>query len=131
LAAPCVPYTTLFRSRTWHGGALGEWLATEAIAIVFFHQPGHVWADWDNLGRVNFGVHHKVVLLDFGEISGVTKAGDLENFLEVSADIGHLRQLVAGALEVAVVDRIKADEGNKQANIGLGDVIADHIPLLA
>src|SRR5699024_10067014 len=119
------------RQSAWQSGAICKWLTAKAIPVMRFHQPRHVWTDRHDLGGVNLGVHHEVVLLNFGEIGGVTKAWDLEELLQVAADIRHLRQLVAGALEVAVVHRIEANEGYKETDIGLSDVIANHVTLLA
>ena len=96
-----------------------------------FHQPRHVWTDRHDLGGVNLGVHHEVVLLDLGEVRGVTKARNLEELLQVAADIRKLSHLVTGALKVAVINRIEANQGDKETDIGLGDVVTHHVALLA
>ena len=76
-------------------------------------------------------MHHKVVLFNLGEVSRVAEARNLEELLQVTANVRQLSHLVARALKVAVVDGIEADEGDKETDIGLRDVIANHVALFA
>ena len=72
--------------------------------------------DRHDLGGV-ISVHHEVVLL-IPVKSVVSPKPESEELLQVAADIRKLSHLVTGALKVAVINRIEANQGDK-ADIGL------------
>ena len=82
------------------------------------------------LRRIDVGVHDVVVLLDLDEVDGVAEAGRLEQVPRVGPQHRHLGELVPVALEVAVVDGVEAGQRGEQPDVGLGDGVADQIPLV-
>src|SRR5688572_25610768 len=62
--------------------------------------PGH------DAGGVHVALHHVVVLLDLVEVDGLAETGRLEEVTCIAPQVGHLDELVAVALEVAVIDGV-------------------------
>jgi hypothetical protein len=73
-------------------------------------------------------VHHEVVLLDLGEVGCVVESGGLVQVAGVGPEHRQLGQLVPVALEVVVVDGVEPDQRGEQADVGLGDGVADQVP---
>ena len=93
-------------------------------------QFGQVGAERHDPGRVDVAVHLVVVPLDVVEVDGVAEAGGLEQVPGVRPQHRHLAQLLPVALEVAVVDRVEADQRGEQPHVGLGDGVADQVALV-
>jgi hypothetical protein len=72
-------------------------------------------------------VHEVVVPLDVVEVDRVAEPRGLEQVARVAPQRRELDQLVAVALEVAVVDGVEADQGGEQPYVGLGDVVTDQV----
>ena len=68
--------------------------------------------------------------LDVDEVDRVAEPGRLEQVAGVGPQHRQLGQLLAVALELAVVDGVEAGQGREQPDIGLGDGVADEVALL-
>ena len=58
-------------------------------------------------------------------------AGQLESSRSKAPEIRIVDEASEVALEVAVIDRIEADERGEQAPVGLGDAVAEQVALFA
>jgi hypothetical protein len=72
-------------------------------------------------------VDAEVVPLDVVEVDRVAEARRLEQVAGIRPQRGELAELVAVALEVAVVDGVEAHERGEQAHVGLGDRVAHEV----
>ena len=68
--------------------------------------------------------------LDVHEVDRVAEAGRLEQVPGVGPQHRQLGQLLAVALEVAVVDGVEPGQRREQADVGLGDRVADEVALV-
>ncbi|CAM2794067.1 hypothetical protein DEAB109302_00980 [Dermacoccus abyssi] len=84
-------------------------------------------ADRHDLRRVDVGVDDVIVLFDLREVDRVAEAGRAEQVPRVRPQHRHLGELVAVALQVAVVDGVETREGREEAHVGLGDVLAHEV----
>ncbi len=83
-----------------------------------------VGARRDDAGRVDVALHHVVVPLDVVEVDSISEARRLEEVARVRPQHRHLAELLAVALEVAVVHGVEAHQGDEEAHVGLGDGVA-------
>ena len=74
-------------------------------------------------------MHQVVVALDVVEVDRVAEARRLEEVTGVGPEHRQLGELGAVALEVAVIDGVEAGERGEQADVGLGDRVADQVAL--
>jgi len=72
-------------------------------------------------------VHDVVVPLDLVEVDGVAEPRGLEQVAGVRPQHRHLGELVAVALEVAVVDRVEPHRRREEAHVCLGDRVAHQV----
>jgi len=72
-------------------------------------------------------VHDVVVPLDLVEVDGVAEPRGLEQVAGVRPQHRHLGELVAVALEVAVVDRVEPHQRREEADVCLGDRVAHQV----
>src|SRR4051812_35334700 len=96
------------RTRPATGGTL------ELLAAVRAHPAAEGRSMGHDSGRVQLRVDDVVVLLDLLEVGVVAEASCLEEVAGVAPQRRHLGQLVAVALEVAVVDRVEAGKGREK-----------------
>ena len=115
----------------WSGrGAVTERPATERFPAVWCDPPRQVGAERHDPGRVDVGVNLVVVAFDVDEVDRVAEAGGLEQVAGIGPQHRHLGQLLAVALEVAVIHGVEPDQGREQADVGLGDRVADQVALV-
>lgn len=66
----------------WHcpgqASSFCEWCAGKVIAAVWLRQAGDIWPCRHGLHGVYLAVHEVVMLLNFGEVGGITEARRLE-----------------------------------------------------
>ncbi len=99
--------------------------ARGALAATVRREPARrVRAGGDDLRGIDVGVDDVVVLLDLVEVDLVAEARRLEEVAGVAPEVRHLGELVAVALEVAVVDHVEAHERGEEPDVGLGDRLA-------
>mmetsp|Transcript_17883 Transcript_17883/g.46594 ORF Transcript_17883/g.46594 Transcript_17883/m.46594 type:complete len:247 (-) Transcript_17883:595-1335(-) len=79
---------------------------------------------------VQLGVRREVVRLDVVHVDRLLHARGLVHLPHVVADVGILPQRLLVGLEVYHVHLIKADQGDKQADVRLGEHVARKVPLL-
>ncbi len=72
-------------------------------------------------------MHAVVVRLDLVEVDRLPEARRLEQVARVAPQGGQLAQLLAVALEVAVVDRVEPDQGREEPHVGLGDLLTHQV----
>ena len=75
-------------------------------------------------------MHLVIVRLDVVEIDVVAETRRLIEITQVAIKRGHLGNLVSVAFEMVVIDRVEANERGPQANVGLGNSVADQEALV-
>ena len=81
-----------------------------------------VGTEGDDTGRIDVVVGDVVMPLDVVEVHGVGDAVGLVEVFEVSEEIRVIDDSPEIALEMAVVDGVEADEGDKQSPIGFDEL---------
>ncbi len=111
------------------GVPCAERSAAEGVTAVWAEPPRQIGTAGDDAGGVDVSVDLVVVALDVIEVDRVTEAGRLEQISCVGPQDRHLGEFRTVALEVAVIDGVEAHQCREQANIGLGDGVADEVSL--
>src|SRR5689334_13427849 len=86
--------------------SVSERPAAELLATVRRQPAGQVGAARHDLSRIDVGLHDVVVPLDVVEVGRVAEAWRLEEVTGIRPEHGHLAELAAIALEMAVVDGV-------------------------
>ena len=84
-------------------------------------------ADRYDAGGINFCLRHVVVTLDVIEIDGLGDTWVLVQIHQVSLKIWVIDNASDVALEVAVIDDVKPDQGAEKSPVGFDDAAAEEI----
>jgi hypothetical protein len=120
--------------------AEAEWPVSARQSKANVHRPreplASVWAgnvqrrtDRNNAGRVDIVVRDVVVPLDVIKVYCLGDPGLLVKISHISVEIGIVNDTADVALEVAVIDRVEANEGAEEPPICFYDAIAEEIPV--
>ena len=94
-----------------------------------FHQI-EFWADRYDAGGINLCLRHVIVTLDVIEVDGLCDTRLLVQIHQVSLKIRVINNASDVALEVAVIDDVKPDQGAEKSPVGFDDAVAEEIAAL-
>ena len=86
--------------------------------------------DWNNAGRIDFGMRHVVVALDVVEVDGTRDAGLLIQVHQVALQVWIIDDAADIAFEMAVINDVEPNERAEKSPIGFDDTIVEQITAL-
>ncbi len=86
--------------------------------------------DWNNAGRIDFGMRHVVVTLDVVEVDGTRDAGLLIQVHQVALQVWIIDDAADIAFEMAVINDVEPNERAEKSPIGFDDTIVEQITAL-
>src|SRR3954447_8002277 len=89
----------------------------QTFASVRGEPSARLRSDRNDAGRVDVLVYAVVVPLDVVEVDRLAESARLEQVTRIGPQHWHLGQLVAVALEVAVIDGVEARKRREQPNV--------------